>query len=342
MSDSIPAINTKNEPKPILYSGIQPSGTITLGNYIGAIRNFVKLEKDYDCLFSMADLHALTVRQDPAALRRRTAELTAMYIAAGLDPEKNIIYCQSHVPEHAELAWILNCFTYMGELSRMTQFKDKSAKHQDNINAGLFTYPVLMAADILLYQTKVVPVGVDQKQHLEITRDIASRFNGLYGDVFVMPEPYIPKATAKIMSLTEPTKKMSKSDPDESMISLADAPDAIRRKLKRAVTDSDGAIRYDPENKPGVSNLLSIYAAMAGVTPEQAAEELFGQGYGVLKEKVAEAVIEVLSPIQDEYRRLIADKAYIHDVLQKNAERAQALARRTLRKVYKKVGLYQL
>lgn len=342
MSDSIPAINTKNESKPILYSGIQPSGTITLGNYIGAIRNFVKLEKDYDCLFSMADLHALTVRQDPAALRRRTAELTAMYIAAGLDPEKNIIYCQSHVPEHAELAWILNCFTYMGELSRMTQFKDKSAKHQDNINAGLFTYPVLMAADILLYQTKVVPVGVDQKQHLEITRDIASRFNGLYGDVFVMPEPYIPKATAKIMSLTEPTKKMSKSDPDESMISLADAPDAIRRKLKRAVTDSDGAIRYDPENKPGVSNLLSIYAAMAGVTPEQAAEELSGQGYGVLKEKVAEAVIEVLSPIQDEYRRLIADKAYIHDVLQKNAERAQALARRTLRKVYKKVGLYQL
>ena len=342
MSDSIPAINAKNEPKPILYSGIQPSGTITLGNYIGAIRNFVKLEKDYDCLFSMADLHALTVRQDPAALRRRTAELTAMYIAAGLDPEKNIIYCQSHVPEHAELAWILNCFTYMGELSRMTQFKDKSAKHQDNINAGLFTYPVLMAADILLYQTKVVPVGVDQKQHLEITRDIASRFNGLYGDVFVMPEPYIPKATAKIMSLTEPTKKMSKSDPDESMISLADAPDAIRRKLKRAVTDSDGAIRYDPENKPGVSNLLSIYAAMAGVTPEQAAEELSGQGYGVLKEKVAEAVIEVLSPIQDEYRRLIADKAYIHDVLQKNAERAQALARRTLRKVYKKVGLYQL
>ena len=342
MSDSIPAINTKNESKPILYSGIQPSGTITLGNYIGAIRNFVKLEKDYDCLFSMADLHALTVRQDPAALRRRTAELTAMYIAAGLDPEKNIIYCQSHVPQHAELAWILNCFTYMGELSRMTQFKDKSAKHQDNINAGLFTYPVLMAADILLYQTKVVPVGVDQKQHLEITRDIASRFNGLYGDVFVMPEPYIPKATAKIMSLTEPTKKMSKSDPDESMISLADAPDAIRRKLKRAVTDSDGAIRYDPENKPGVSNLLSIYAAMAGVTPEQAAEELSGQGYGVLKEKVAEAVIEVLSPIQDEYRRLIADKAYIHDVLQKNAERAQALARRTLRKVYKKVGLYQL
>lgn len=342
MSDSIPAINTKNESKPILYSGIQPSGTITLGNYIGAIRNFVKLEKDYDCLFSMADLHALTVRQDPAALRRRTAELTAMYIAAGLDPEKNIIYCQSHVPEHAELAWILNCFTYMGELSRMTQFKDKSAKHQDNINAGLFTYPVLMAADILLYQTKVVPVGVDQKQHLEITRDIASRFNGLYGDVFVMPEPYIPKATAKIMSLTEPTKKMSKSDPDESMISLADAPDAIRRKLKRAVTDSDGAIRYDPENKLGVSNLLSIYAAMAGVTPEQAAEELSGQGYGVLKEKVAEAVIEVLSPIQDEYRRLIADKAYIHDVLQKNAERAQALARRTLRKVYKKVGLYQL
>lgn len=342
MSAPIPAINTENQQKPILYSAVQPTGTITLGNYIGAIRNFVLLEKDHDCLFSMADLHALTVRQDPAALRRRTAELTALYIAAGLDPEKNIIYCQSHVPAHAELAWVLNCFTYMGELSRMTQFKDKSAKHQDNINAGLFTYPVLMAADILLYQTRVVPVGADQKQHLEIARDIASRFNNLYGDVFVMPEPYIPKATAKIMSLTEPEKKMSKSDPDDSLISLVDGPDAVRRKLKRAVTDSDGEIRYDPDHKPGVSNLLSIYAAMTGMTPEQAAAELSGQGYGTLKDRVADAVIAVLTPIQDEYKRLVADKTYIHDVLAGNAERAQALARRTLRKVYKKVGLYQL
>ena len=267
--------------KPVLYSAVQPSGTLTIGNYIGALRNFVKLEKDYDCLFCMADLHALTVRQEPAALRRRTAELAALYIACGLDPEKNIIYAQSHVPMHAELAWILNCFTYMGELSRMTQFKDKSAKHADNINAGLFTYPVLMAADILLYQTDVVPVGADQKQHLEICRDIAERFNSVYGDVFKIPEPYIAKsAAARIMALNDPGSKMSKSGEPDSFISMADTPDDVRRKLRRAVTDSDGEIRVDPENKPGVTNLITICAAMSGKTAEEVCAELQGKGYG--------------------------------------------------------------
>ena len=329
--------------KPVLYSAVQPSGTLTIGNYIGALRNFVKLEKDYDCLFCMADLHALTVRQEPAALRRRTAELAALYIACGLDPEKNIIYAQSHVPMHAELAWILNCFTYMGELSRMTQFKDKSAKHADNINAGLFTYPVLMAADILLYQTDVVPVGADQKQHLEICRDIATRFNGVYGDVFKIPEPYISKsAAARIMSLSDPLSKMSKSGEPDSFISVMDTPDDIRRKLRRAVTDSDGEIRVDPENKPGVTNLITICAAMSGKTQEEVCADLQGKGYGALKEATTEAVISTLSPIQAEHKRLMADKQYINDVLKTGSERASALAIRTLRKVYKKVGLYQL
>lgn len=329
--------------KPVLYSAVQPSGTLTLGNYIGALRNFKLLEKDYDCLFCMADLHALTVRQEPAALRRRTAEVAALYIACGLDSEKSVIYAQSHVPMHAELAWILNCFTYMGELSRMTQFKDKSQKHADNINAGLFTYPVLMAADILLYQTDVVPVGQDQKQHLEIARDIAGRFNGIYGDVFHIPEAYIPKsAAARIKSLTEPTKKMSKSDAPESFIAMTDDADTIRRKLRRAVTDSDGEIRLDAENKPGVTNLITICAAMSGKAPEEVCRELSGQGYGALKEAAAAAVIDTLSPIQAEYKRLVNDKAYLNDVLKNGAERASYLAMRTLRKVYKKVGLYQL
>lgn len=329
--------------KPVLYSAVQPSGTLTIGNYIGALRNFVKLEKDYDCLFCMADLHALTVRQEPAALRRRTAELAALYIACGLDPEKNIIYAQSHVPMHAELAWILNCFTYMGELSRMTQFKDKSAKHADNINAGLFTYPVLMAADILLYQTDVVPVGADQKQHLEICRDIAERFNGVYGDVFKIPEPYIAKsAAARIMALNDPSSKMSKSGEPDSFISMADTPDDVRRKLRRAVTDSDGEIRVDPENKPGVTNLITICAAMSGKTAEEVCAELQGKGYGALKDATTEAVVSVLSPIQAEQKRILSDKQYIADVLKNGSERASALAFRTLRKVYKKVGLYQL
>lgn len=329
--------------KPVLYSAVQPSGTLTIGNYIGALRNFVKLEKDYDCLFCMADLHALTVRQEPAALRRRTAELAALYIACGLDPEKNIIYAQSHVHMHAELAWILNCFTYMGELSRMTQFKDKSAKHADNINAGLFTYPVLMAADILLYQTDVVPVGADQKQHLEICRDIAERFNGVYGDVFKIPEPYIAKsAAARIMALNDPSSKMSKSGEPDSFISMADTPDDVRRKLRRAVTDSDGEIRVDPENKPGVTNLITICAAMSGKTAEEVCAELQGKGYGALKDATTEAVVSVLAPIQAEQKRILSDKQYIADVLKNGSERASYLANKTLRKVYKKVGLYQL
>ena len=325
-----------------LFSAIQPSGSITLGNYVGALRNFVLLHEQYNCLFCVADLHALTLRQDPAALRRNSASLIALYLACGLDPEKNIIYCQSHVPEHTELAWILNCFTYMGELSRMTQFKDKSQKHADNINAGLFTYPVLMAADILLYQTHVVPVGADQKQHLEICRDIAGRFNGIYGDVFTIPEGYISKTTARIMSLTDPTRKMSKSDAEDSYVAILDAPDVIRRKFKRAVTDSDAVIRYDPENKPGVSNLLSILSAVKGTTPQEEAQALAGQGYGALKEATAQAVIDTLSPIQARYQELIKDKEYINRVLQEGAEKAHAIAFRTLRKVYKKIGLYQV
>jgi len=329
--------------KPVIFSGVQPSGRITLGNYIGAIRNFTLLEKDYDCLFCVVDLHALTVRQTPANLRRQTLELTALYIACGLDPKRNIIYCQSHVPAHAELAWILNCFTYMGELGRMTQFKDKSAQHKDNINAGLFTYPALMAADILLYQTSVVPVGGDQKQHLEITRDIALRFNGLYGDVFTIPEPYIPKETARIMSLSDPEKKMSKSDEDEnSLITLLDDKESIRRKFKRAVTDSQAQISYDPLLKPGVSNLLGILSACSGQSIPSLVEEMSGAGYGQLKERTAEAVIEALLPIQQAYTKLMADKAYLADILKENAQRAGVLAERTLRKVYKKVGLYQI
>ena len=325
--------------KPVLYSAVQPSGTLTIGNYIGALRNFVKLEKDYDCLFCMADLHALTVRQEPAALRRRTAELAALYIACGLDPEKNIIYAQSHVPMHAELAWILNCFTYMGELSRMTQFKDKSARHADNINAGLFTYPVLMAADILLYQTDVVPVGADQKQHLEICRDIAERFNGVYGDVFTIPEGYFPKVGARVMSLQEPTRKMSKSDPEETYIAILDKPDVIRRKIRRAVTDCDNSVVFDPENKPGVANLMSIMSALTGRSMDDISAEFDGQGYGRFKDAVADSVIAVLEPIQAEYDRISADKAYLQQVMDSGRDRAAAIAHRTMLKVRKKLGI---
>lgn len=327
--------------KPILFSGIQPSGKIQLGNYIGAMRNFKLLEDSYDCLFSVVDLHALTVRQNPASLRRQTLELTAIYIAAGLDPDQSIIYCQSHVPQHAELAWILNCFTYMGELSRMTQFKEKARKHADNINAGLFTYPVLMAADILLYQTDLVPVGADQKQHLEITRDIAQRFNAIHPGVFKVPEPYIPKETAKIQSLAEPERKMSKSDAEESLISLTDHPDDIRRKIRRAVTDSDGEIRFDPENKPGVSNLLNILSILSGEKMDAVVERLSGQGYGKLKDETADATIAALKPIQERFHQLMGNKEYLAEILKRNGQRAQALAIRTLRKVYRKLGLYQ-
>ena len=326
------------EKKPVIFSGIQPSGTLTLGNYIGALRNFALLQHDHDCIYCVVDEHAITVRQNPADLRRRCLELAAIYIASGLDPKKNLIFCQSHVSAHAELAWILNCFTYMGELQRMTQFKAKSAAHEDNINAGLFTYPVLMAADILLYQANLVPVGVDQKQHLELCRDIAQRFNSIYGDVFTIPEGYIPKIGAKIMSLGEPTKKMSKSDPEDTYIALLDAPDIIRKKIRRAVTDSDGEIRFDPEAKPGVSNLLAIMSALGAGSVEEIAAELDGQGYGVLKNRTADCVIAALEPLQAEYRRIIADKAALQAILDENARTANYLATKTLRKVQKKIG----
>ncbi len=331
-------MDTPAETKKIIFSGIQPSGTLTLGNYIGALRNFKLLEDEYQCIYCVVDMHAITVRQDPAALRRRCLELAAIYIASGLDPKKNVIYCQSHVSAHAELAWILNCFTYMGELQRMTQFKDKAQKHADNINAGLFTYPTLMAADILLYQTDLVPIGADQKQHLELTRDIAQRFNGVYGDVFTVPEGYFGKVGSRIMSLQDPTRKMSKSDPEDTFISLLDPPDAIRRKVKRAVTDSEADIRFDPAGKPGVSNLLSIIAALTGQSVEEAAAELQGQGYGKLKDRVSECVIETLAPLQSEHKRLMADKAYLQGVLKENADIANGMALRTLRKVQRKVG----
>ena len=327
--------------KPVLFSGVQPSGSIHLGNYIGAIRNFVQLENDYDCLFSIVDLHALTVRQDPAALRRKTLELAALYIASGLNPERSIIYCQSNVPQHAELAWILSCFTYMGELSRMTQFKDKSKQHKDNINVGLFTYPVLMAADILLYQTDLVPVGGDQKQHLEITRDIALRFNAIHPGVFRVPEAHIPKETAKIQSLTEPEKKMSKSDQEDSFVALTDSPEVIMRKFRRAVTDSETEIRFDPKKKPGVSNLLTILSTLSGEGMDSLVNRLAGHGYGQLKEEAAQVVIEAVRPIQERYNALMGDKEYLSKTLRRSAERASTLAQKTLFKVYKKLGLLQ-
>ena len=324
------------ERKPVIFSGIQPSGMLTLGNYIGALSRFSQLQDDYDCIYCVVDEHAITVRQNPADLRRRCLELAALYIASGIDPEKSIIYCQSHVSAHAELGWILNCFTYMGELNRMTQFKEKSAKHADNINAGLFTYPVLMAADILLYQTNYVPVGADQKQHLELCRDIAQRFNGVYGDVFTVPEPLIGKTGARIMSLLDPEKKMSKSDPEE--LFLLDDPDTIRRKIKRAVTDSETEIRFDPENKPGVSNLLNIISSLTGESIDSICDSLSGQGYGALKSRTADCVVAALEPLQAEFKRLIADKDYLMKVLSESAEKASYLASRTLRKVQKKVG----
>ena len=324
--------------KKVLFSGMQAPGNLTLGNYLGALKNWVTLSDEYECFYSVVDLHSITVRQDPAELRKRARNLLTLYLAAGLDPKKNCIYYQSHVSGHAELSWILNCFTYMGELNRMTQFKDKSAKHADNINAGLFTYPGLMAADILLFQADVVPVGKDQLQHLEITRDIAQRFNGIYGDVFTIPEPYIGKAGAKIMSLQDPLKKMSKSDenPNASIL-LMDDPDTIIRKFKRAVTDSEACICYRDE-QPGIKNLLDIYCACNNVTPEEAVKEFEGKGYGDFKLAVGESVVNVLKPVQDEYARLSKDKAYIDSVIKENAEKAGYYATKTLRKVQKKVG----
>ncbi|MCR5722964.1 MAG: tryptophan--tRNA ligase [Lachnospiraceae bacterium] len=324
--------------KKVLFSGMQATNVLTIGNYLGALKNWLTLSDEYECFYSVVDLHSITVRQDPAELRKRARNLLTLYIAAGLDPKKNCIYYQSHVSAHAELSWILNCFTYMGELNRMTQFKDKSAKHADNINAGLFTYPVLMAADILLYQADVVPVGKDQLQHLEITRDIAQRFNAIYGDVFTIPEPYLGKVGAKIMSLQDPTKKMSKSDENiNASVYLMDDKDTVIRKFKRAVTDSEGAVLYN-DTQLGIHNLIDIYCACSGKTPEEVVKEFDGKGYGEFKLAVGESVADILTPLQERFYALEKDKAYIDGVIKENAEKAGYYATKTLRKVQKKVG----
>ena len=327
------------EQKKVMLSGIQPSGDLHLGNYLGAIKNWVERTDEFDNYYFMADLHTITVRQTPADLRRRTLEQLALYIACGLDPEKNTLFIQSHVHQHAELGWVLQCYTMFGELSRMTQFKDKSTKHKDNINAGLFAYPSLMAADILLYQPDFVPVGEDQKQHCELTRDIAQRFNNIYGETFKVPEPYIPKTGARVMSLNAPDSKMSKSIP-EGCIFMMEKPEDIQRKFKRAITDSDteNCVRFDPANKPGVANLMSIYAAVTGKTFDEIEAEFAGMGYGKFKPAVGDAVIETLSPIREEATRILKDKAYLESVYKAGAEKASYVANKTLRKVYKKVG----
>ncbi len=324
--------------KKVLFSGMQATGSLTLGNYLGALKNWVSIADEYETFYGVVDMHSITVRQDPAELRKRARTLLTLYIAAGLDPEKNCIYYQSHVTGHAELAWILNCFTYMGELNRMTQFKDKASKHADNINAGLFTYPVLMAADILLYQSDVVPVGMDQMQHLEITRDIAQRFNAIYGDVFTIPEAYIGKVGAKIMSLQDPSKKMSKSDENpNASIYLMDDPDTVMRKFKRAVTDSEACVRYR-DQQPGIRNLIDIYCACTGKTPAETEQEFGGKGYGDFKTAVGESVVAVLKPLQDRFTDLSKNKDYLNSVIKSNAEKAQYLSNKTLRKVQKKIG----
>lgn len=327
------------ERKKVILSGIQPTGTFTLGNYLGAVRNWGQMQSDFNCAYFIADLHSLTVRQEPAELRKRTMEAFALLLACGIDPEKSLVFVQSQVRTHAELGWILACNAQFGELSRMTQFKDKSAKHADNVNAGLFTYPVLMAADILLYQPDFVPVGADQKQHLEFTRDIVTRFNGVYGDVFRMPEAYIPKAGARVMSLQDPTKKMSKSDTNQNaFISILDEPNVIVNKFKRAVTDSETCVCYR-EGKDGINNLMTIYSVITGQSFEQIENEFAGKGYGDFKMAVGNAVAEELRPIRENFARLIADKAYLEDVARKGAETALAVSERTMTKVRKKVGL---
>ena len=327
--------------KKVIFSAVQPSGNITLGNYLGAIKNWVDLQNDYHCCYSIVDEHSITVRQDPQELKKRALDLLKVYIACGIDPEDNILFIQSHVPAHAQLAWILNCYTYMGELSRMTQFKDKSKKHADNINAGLFTYPVLMAADILLYQADLVPVGKDQMQHIELTRDIAERFNGIYGNVFKIPEGFMPKAGAKVMSLAEPTKKMSKSDENpKAYISMLDDFNVISKKIKSAVTDSEGVIEFreNDETKAGINNLLTIMSAVTGNSIEKIVSDYSGKGYGDFKADVAEAVVEHIRPIRERYDQLSEDKTYLVDIYTKGAERANRIAQRTLNKVYKKIG----
>ena len=329
-------------PKKRVFSGIQPTGSFTLGNYIGAVRNWPLLQDEYDCIYCVVDQHALTVRQVPAELRKRSYEAAAMLLASGIDPQKSLVFIQSHVPQHSQLAWVLSCNAQFGELGRMTQFKDKSSKHADNINTGLFTYPVLMAADIMLYNSHYVPVGGDQKQHVELARDIAQRFNGAYSDTFVLPEPLIPKVGARVMSLQEPTKKMSKSDANEkSFVLMTDSADVIMKKFKSAVTDSDGFVKYDVENKPGISNLMSIYSVMTGKGFEEIEKEFDGQGYGTFKTAVAQSVIDTLKPVQDEYNRILADKTYLEGVLKDGAEKARYQANKVLNKVYRKVGFAQ-
>lgn len=326
--------------KKIILSGIQSTGKLTLGNYLGAINNWVQMQEEYDCYYMIANLHSLTVRNDPETLRNNTLKVLAMYVAAGLDPEKNTIFIQSQVKEHAELGWILDCYTYMGELSRMTQFKDKAAKHADNINAGLFTYPALMAADILLYQANLVPVGQDQQQHLEITRDIAERFNKLYGKTFTIPEGYYGKASAKIMGLQDPTAKMSKSatNPND-VILLEDEPDVIIKKFKKAVTDSENKVRFDPENKPGVSNLMQIYSSITGLKMEEIEKKFENSGYGDFKTKVAETVVAKLEPIQKRYKELLENKEYLEKIYTDGANKARKLASKTLEEVKERIGI---
>ncbi len=326
--------------KKIILSGIQATGNLTLGNYIGALNNFVRLQEEYDCYYMIADLHTLTVRNNPEDLRKNTLELLALYVACGLDPNKNTIFIQSHVPAHTGLSWVLNCYTYMGELSRMTQYKDKSQKHSDNINSGLFTYPVLMAADILLYGANLVPVGDDQKQHLEIARDIAERFNSIYGDTFVIPDPYIAQSGARIMGLQNPTSKMSKSSEDENdKILLTDDPDTIRKKLKRAVTDSENHVHFDRENKPGISNLMTIYSIMKNKNMDEIQAEFEGHGYGDFKTAVAEAIIERLEPIQKRYNELIQNPDELRKIYEEGDRRAREKTDKLLKEVYRKVGL---
>ena len=333
--------NTPVQKKRVL-SMIQPTGVFTLGNYLGALKNFVALQEDYECVYALADLHAITVRQDPAAFRKNTLSAYAMMLALGIDPEKSVFFIQSHVSAHAQLAWVLNCYTQFGELSRMTQFKDKSAKHADNINAGLFTYPCLMAADILLYNADYVPIGADQKQHLELARDIADRFNGIYSPTFTVPEGLIPKTGARIMSLQDPTKKMSKSDENTaSFITMLDTPNEIMKKFKRAVTDSEACVRYG-EGKAGINNLMGIYSCITGKTYEEIEQEFAGRGYGDFKTAVGEAVVQELAPIQARYNELMKDKAYLEKCYTEAAPRAEAIARRTLSKVMRKVGYLPL
>ena len=328
--------------KKTLFSGMQATGNLTLGNYLGALKNFVRLQDDYECVYALADLHAITVRQEPAAFRKNILEAYALMLAIGIDLKRSVFFIQSQVAEHAQLAWVLNCYTQFGELSRMTQFKDKSQKHADNINAGLFTYPCLMAADILLYQADYVPIGADQKQHLELARNVAERFNGLYSPTFTVPDPIIAEHGARVMSLQDPTKKMSKSDENaNSFITVLDDPDTIMRKFKRAVTDSEACVRF-AEGKDGVNNLMGIYSSITGRSMEEIEREFDGKGYGDFKPTVAEAVIEELRPIQERYRNLIADKAYLEQCYRENAPKAQAIARRTLSKVMKKIGYLPL